>query len=463
MTTKRKYDAILIGAARGAIKLVPLLASAGWRIALVERKHLGGTCVNDGCMPTKTMVASARVAYLANRAQDFGVTTGPVSVDLAKVKLRKESVVNSFIEKAQGMISMAEGADLLMGEASFTSPNSVEVRLNDGAVIELSAERIFIDTGGRPVNPPVPGLDSVPALNSTSIMELDSIPDHLLVLGGSYIGLEFGQMFRRFGSQVTIAEVFPQLMGREDPDVAEEVAKIMQEDGISLHLGVKVLDVRMNDSGLIHMTIESPGGELILTGSHLLVAAGRVPNTESLNLERAGVKTDARGFIEVNDRLETNVPGIYALGDVKGGPAFTHISNDDARIIGKNLVGQGNATTTGRPVPYTMFTDPELGRIGLSESEALAQGLSFKVAKLPMQDADRAFEMGETRGFMKAIVDTNTNQILGAAVLGVQAGEVMTVLQVAMMGQLPYTALRDGIFSHPTLAESLNDLFMNLE
>ncbi|MCZ6790096.1 MAG: mercuric reductase [Chloroflexi bacterium] len=462
MTTQQKYDAILIGAARGTVKLVPVLASAGWKVALVERKHLGGTCVNEGCMPTKTMVASARIAYLANRAGDFGVNTGPVSVDLAKVMLRKESVVDSFIQKAQGMISMAEGADLFMGEATFTSPDSVEVRLNDGGVIELSADKIFVDTGARPVNPPVPGLDSVPTLNSTSIMELDAIPEHLLVLGGSYIGLEFGQMFRRFGSRVTIVEVLPQLMGREDPDVAEEVAKIMEEDGISVHLGVKVTDVREIHNGQIQMTIETTEGDLELTGSHLLVAAGRAPNTESLNLEAAGVEMDARGFIQVNDRLETNVPGIYALGDVKGGPAFTHISNDDSRIIGKNLVEGGNATTTGRPVPYTMFTDPELARIGMSETEAQGQGRNVKVAKLSMEYCERALEMGETRGFMKAIVDADTDQILGAAVLGIEAGEIMTVLQVAMMGQLPYTAIRDGVFSHPTLAESLNDLFMDL-
>ena len=361
------------------------------------------------------------------------------------------------------MIDMAEGADLFMGEASFTSPNSVEVRLNDGGVAELSADRIFIDTGARPVNPPVPGLDSVPTLNSTSIMELDAIPEHLLVLGGSYIGLEFGQMFRRFGSQVTVVEVLPQLMGREDPDVAEEVAKIMEEDGISVHLGVKVTDVREIDNGQIQMIVETPSGEVKLTGSHLLVAAGRVPNTEGLNLGAAGVETDSRGFVQVNDRLETNVPGIYALGDVKGGPAFTHISNDDARIVGKNLVGGGNASTKGRPVLYTMFTDPELGRIGISETEARAEGRSIRVAKLSMEYCDRAIEMGETRGLMKAIVDADTDQILGAAVLGVEAGEIMTVLQVALMGQLPYTALRDGVFSHPTLAESLNDLFADLD
>ena len=463
MADDRIYDAILIGAARGTVKLVPALAGAGWRVALVERKHLGGTCVNEGCMPTKTMVASARVAYLAGRAGDYGVDTGPVSVDLGKVQQRKRAVVETFTRKAQGMIDMAGGVDLIMGEASFTSPTSVEVRMNDGRVAPLSAGRILIDTGARPVTPSVPGLDSVPFLDSTSILGLDEIPEHLLVLGGSYIGLEFGQMFRRFGSRVTVLQRGPQLMSREDPDVAAAIADIMREDGIALHLGVEIANVAKAFDSQIEITIENGAGEERLLGSHLLVAAGRVPNTEHLNLTAAGVDTDERGYIKVNDRLETNVPGIFALGDVKGGPAFTHISNDDSRIMARNLVGDGQGSTTGRPVPYTMFTDPELARIGISETAARADGLDVKVARLPMQHVDRALEMGETRGFMKAIVDTDTKQILGASILGIQAGEIMTILQVAMMGELPYTTLRDAVFSHPTLAESLNDLFMNLE
>ncbi len=463
MADDRIYDAILIGAARGTVKLVPALAGAGWRVALVERKHLGGTCVNEGCMPTKTMVASARVAYLAGRAGDYGVDTGPVSVDLGKVQQRKRAVVETFTRKAQGMIDMAGGVDLIMGEASFTSPTSVEVRMNDGGVAPLSAGRILIDTGARPVTPSVPGLDSVPFLDSTSILGLDEIPEHLLVLGGSYIGLEFGQMFRRFGSRVTVLQRGPQLMSREDPDVAAAIADIMREDGIALHLGVEIANVAKAFDSQIEITIENGAGEERLLGSHLLVAAGRVPNTEHLNLTAAGVDTDERGYIKVNDRLETNVPGIFALGDVKGGPAFTHISNDDSRIMARNLVGDGQGSTTGRPVPYTMFTDPELARIGISETAARADGLDVKVARLPMQHVDRALEMGETRGFMKAIVDTDTKQILGASILGIQAGEIMTILQVAMMGELPYTTLRDAVFSHPTLAESLNDLFMNLE
>lgn len=459
MAAHRKYDAILIGAARGTVKLVPALAGAGWKVALVERKHLGGTCVNEGCMPTKTMVASARVAYLARRADDFGVVTGPVSIDFAKVQARKAAVVETFTRKAQGMVDMADGVDLIMGEASFMSPSAVEVVLNDGGFERLSADRILIDTGARPAIPSIPGLDSVAALDSTSMLGLEEIPEHLLVLGGSYIGLEFGQMFRRFGSGVTIVQRGQQLMRREDPDVAAEIATILREDGVSVHLGVDVANVRQTDDGQIQVTVENHAGEENLVGSHLLVAAGRTPNTERLNLAAAGIETDSRGYIQVNDRLETNVPGIFALGDVKGGPAFTHISNDDSRIMARNLVGDGGASTTGRPVPYTMFTDPELSRIGLSETEARAQDLNVKVARLPMQYADRALEMGETRGFMKAVVDSDTGQILGAAVLGIEAGEIMTILQVAMMGELPYTALRDAVFSHPTLAESLNDLF----
>ena len=336
--------------------------------------------------------------------------------------------------------------------------------MNEGGIDELSAERILIDTGARPVNPPIPGLDSVPALDSTSILELGELPEHLLVLGGSYIGLEFAQMFRRFGCRVTVVERERQLMSREDSDVAEEIATIMQGDGVSLYLGAEVSSVGQIESDQIRVTIETAEGEEDLVGSHLLVAAGRAPNTESLNLGAAGVATDARGYVQVNDRLETNVPGIYALGDVKGvGLRLLIFQTTTPGSWPRILVGDGDASTTGRPVPYTMFTDPELARIGLSEAEARAQGVDYRVARLPMQFSDRALEMGETRGFMKAIVDSRTDQVLGAAILGIEAGEIMTILQVAMMGGLSYTALRDGVFSHPTLAESLNDLFMSFE
>ncbi|MFQ5794356.1 MAG: mercuric reductase [Candidatus Bipolaricaulia bacterium] len=465
MTVNQKYDAIIIGSSRATIFLSQALAQAGQRTALIEREYLGGTCINVGCTPTKTMVASARVAYLAHRAADYGVHTGPVTVNLAEVKQRKDGLVEMLRNFPQGLIEQTEGLDFIMGEASFTAPKSVQVQLNDGRVTHLTADTIIIATGGRPAVPPVPGLDKVPILNSSSVMELDTLPEHLLVLGGGYIGLEFGQMFRRFGSQVTIVELGKQLLNLEDPDVAEAVAKILREDGIEILLEANTLQAEQTEAGQVQLAIKTLEGERMLTGSHLLVAASRVPNTDRLNLEAAGVQTDERGFIRVTERLETNVPGIYALGDVKGGPAFTHIAFDDFRILRTNLVMGGKATTTGRLVPYTVFIDPQLGRVGLTETEARTRGQNIRVAKLPMNymGPTRAREVDETRGFMKVVVDADTHQILGAAILGLDGGEIMTVLEVAMMGNLPYTAIRDGVFAHPTLAESLNDLFMMMD
>jgi pyruvate/2-oxoglutarate dehydrogenase complex dihydrolipoamide dehydrogenase (E3) component len=463
MATVQKYDTIIIGAGQAGGPLSTALAQAGWKTVLIERKHVGGTCVNEGCTPTKTMVASARVAHLARRAADYGVQTGPVTVDLAKVRQRKRDIVETFRQGSQGHIERTEGVDLLFGQARFVAAKTIEIQLNEGGVRQLAADIIFINTGGRPVMPPIEGLKSVPALDSTSIMELGTLPEHLLVLGGGYIGLEFGQMFRRFGSQVTIIQRGKRLLTREDADVAEEVTKILEEDGITVLLEANTFKAEHTASGQIQLTVKTPTGEQTLTGSHLLVAAGRAPNTDQLNLAAAGVETDARGFVQVNERLETNVPGIFALGDVKGGPAFTHISYDDFRIIRTNLLQGGNATTMDRLVPYTIFMDPQLGRVGLTEEEAIAQGRSFCVAKLPMRHVARAIEVDERRGFMKAITDAETDQILGVAILGIEGGEVMAVLQMAMMGGVPYTAIRDGVFAHPTLAESLNNLFQALD
>ena len=465
MTTPEKYDAIVIGASTASVSLLtPALARAGWKTALIEREHVGGTCVNVGCMPTKTMVASGRVAYLARRATDYGVHTAPVTVDMAGVQQRKRDLVNGLRSFAEGMVENAQGVDLVRGEASFTGPKSIEVRLNEGGIRQLTADTIFIDTGARPSKPPIPGLDSVPILDSSSILELDTLPEHLLVIGGGYIGVEFSQMFRRFGSQVTIVQSQKQLMEREDPDVAEEVANILREDGIEIFLQASALKVEPAGHGGIQLTVSTPDQENhILTGSHLLVATGRVPNTEKLNLAAAGIKASENGAIQVDERLETNVPGVFVLGDVKGGPAFTHVAYNDFRILRTNLLEGGNATTTGRIVPNTVFIDPQLGRVGLTETEARAQGRNIRVAKLPMSMVLRALDVGEPRGFMKAIVDADTNQILGATILGIEGGEIMAVVQVAMMGNLPYTALRDGMFSHPTLAEALNYLFMAMD
>jgi pyruvate/2-oxoglutarate dehydrogenase complex dihydrolipoamide dehydrogenase (E3) component len=462
MAASQQFDAIIIGAGQAGYPLSLALAGAGMHTALIERKHVGGTCVNEGCTPTKTMVASARVAYLARRGADYGVHTGPITIDLAKVRDRKRKIVDSFRNGSQARIEKTANLELIFGEASFSGPKSVQIRLLNGAERSLSAEKIFINAGTRAARPPLDGLDTVPYLDNVSIMELDAVPDHLLILGGGYIALEFGQMFQRFGSHVTIVQRPGQLLTGEDPDVAEEVANILRQDGLEVVLNANATRVSLSGQS-IRLEVQTQGNSKTLIGSHLLVATGRVSNSDSLNLSAAGIKMSNRGSIEVNDRLETNIEGIFALGDIKGGPAFTHISYDDFRIIRSNIVEKKAASTKDRQVPYTLFIDPQLGRIGLTESQARAQGRNIRVAKIPMTRVARALEVDESRGFMKAIVDAATNQILGAAILGLEGGEIMSVLQIAMMGKLPCTALRDATFAHPTLAESLNNLFTAMD
>jgi pyruvate/2-oxoglutarate dehydrogenase complex dihydrolipoamide dehydrogenase (E3) component len=458
MTSLDHYQAIVIGSGQGGTPLCRSLAEAGLRTALVERSHIGGTCINEGCTPTKTMVASGRVAYLARRGKDYGVNAGGIRIDMPRIRQRKREIVDSFRNGSQKRLEKTANLDLIFGEARFTGPKTVSVRMKDGTQRELSSERIFINAGARPSVPKLEGLADTPFLDSTSVMELDAVPEHLLVLGGGYVGLEFGQLFRRLGSRVTVVQSAAQLLVHEDPDVAEEVASILRQDGMVVLLDSKAERVAKAGAD-IELTIRSPNGSSTLAGSHLLIATGRTPNTDSLNVSAAGIAIDKRGFIKVNEKLETNIPGIYALGDIKGDPAFTHISYDDFRILRTNLIEKGRATIENRMVPYTLFIDPQLGRIGMTESEARAQNRKYRVAKMPMNYVARALEVDETRGFMKAIVDSDSDQILGAAVLGIEGGEIMAMLQLAMMGRLPFTALREGIFAHPTLAESLNNLF----
>ena len=462
LTDTQTYDAIVIGSGQGGNPLAMALAGAGKRTALIERSHVGGTCINEGCTPTKTMVASGRVAYLARRGADYGVHTGTVSVDLKKVRQRKRDIVDSFRNAGQKGIENTQNLELIFGEASFAGPKTLAVKLKSGKQRTLSADRFFINAGTRASRPPLPGLEKVQFLDNVSIMELDAVPNHLVVLGGGYIGLEFGQLFHRFGSKVTVVQSGDQLLNREDRDVAEEVTKILHEDGLEILLNAKATKVdQANDK--IRLQMVSSGKSTTVEGSHLLVATGRVPNSDTLNLNAAGIQTDQHGFIKVNHRLETSVEGIFALGDIKGGPAFTHISYDDFRILRTNLIEGKSASTEGRQVPYCVFIDPQLGRVGLTESEAREQKRNIRVGKLLMTSVARALEVDETRGFMKAIVDAKTNQILGAAVLGIEGGEIMSVLETAMMGKLPYTALRDATYAHPTLAESLNNLFMAMD
>ena len=458
MPLVEQYDAVVIGAGQSGGPLATALAEAGRKTVLIEREHVGGTCVNEGCTPTKTMVASARVAYLARRAADYGVETGPVTVDMARVRARKRAMVDSFRTGGERRLAETEGLTFHCGEASFTGPKQIVVRLAGGGSVHLSGETIVLNCGARPALPQLPGIDAVPTLNSTSIMELDEVPEHLLILGGGSVGVEFAQMFRRFGSRVTVVQRGPRLLGREDADVAAAVHELLVEDGIDVLLDTSALHVAQAN-GTVDLTVQTPPAERTLTGSHLLLAAGRTPNTDRLNLAAAGVETDRRGYIEVNERLETSATGVYALGDVNGGPALTHISYDDFRIMRTNLLGSGGATTCDRLVPYTVFTDPQLGRVGLTEEEARGQGRAIQVVTMPMSSVARALEFDEPRGFMKVIVDAGTQQILGAAILGLEGGELMAMLQIAMMGGLPYTALRDAIFAHPTLAESFNNLF----
>jgi pyruvate/2-oxoglutarate dehydrogenase complex dihydrolipoamide dehydrogenase (E3) component len=475
------FELVVIGAGQGGVPLAGAFARAGRRVALVERVHVGGTCVNEGCSPTKTVIASARIAHLARRAASYGVhpagdgdgvrrAPAGVRVELGRVYERKQEIVDSFRSANESSLASA-GVEVSRGQATFVGPRTVRVTGasgtggSGGGPRTLSADLVVINTGLRAALPRIGGLGEVPYLTSTSILELTERPEHLIVLGGGYVGLEFAQAFRRFGSRVTIVQRDEQLMPREDADIAEAVAEILREEGIEVRLSAEAARVERVD-GDIRLACRAgtdDGGEFDVVGSHLLVATGRVPNTDDLGLDAAGVDTDPHGYVRVNDRLETSVPGVYAIGDVKGGPAFTHISYDDFRILRTNLLEGGSATTEGRLVPYTVFIDPQLGAVGMTEREARSAGKTVRVAKLPMSSVARALEVDETRGFMKAVVDADTSRILGARVLGLEGGEIATLFQVAMMGKLPYTALRDAVFSHPTLAEALNNLFTAMD
>src|SRR5437773_1625885 len=456
------FDTVIIGTGQSGKPLAIALARAGRKVAVIEREQVGGTCINVGCTPTKTMVASGRVAYLARRAKDYGVGTGPVTVDMRRVYKRKRRIVESFRHYVQKTLEKTANIELIFGEARFRDAKSVVVELKAGGTREIEGRKIVINTGCRPAVPTVPGLDRVPFLDSSSIMELTEPPRHLIVLGGGYVGLEFCQMFRRFGVRVTVVNRDPRLILREDPDVSGEVEKILEEDGIEILNSTQVTLVEKMKAG-VRVVLGTGKRSKKISGSHLLLALGRVPNSDRLNLGAAGVETDNSGFIKVNPKLETTAPGVYAIGDVKGGPAFTHISYDDFRVLRTHLLDGGDASIAAPLVPHTIFIGPHLGRIGLTETEATAQGFDVQVAELPLSGVARAQEMSETRGFMKAIVDAKTQQILGCTVLGVEGGEIMSMLQIAMMGKLPYPAIKEAIFAHPTLAESLNNLFMTLD
>ncbi len=462
-----RFDAVVLGSGQAGKPLTLALAKAGWKVALVEREHVGGTCINVGCTPTKTMIASARVAYLARRGADYGVNLNDVTVNLPRVVARKQAMVERFRNYGQKKLEEADNVELIFGAARFVDAKTVEVRLNAGgigaaAVRRLTAPKIVINTGGRPALPPIPGLADVPALDSTSVMELREVPRHLLVLGGGYIGLEFGQMFRRFGAQVTVLQREPQLVPREDADVAAALRTILEEDGLRVETDIAIERFERAGQG-VRVTFTRGGKLHSIDGSHLLVAVGRTPNTAELDLAAAGVATAKGGHVQVDSTLATNVPGIFAVGDVKGGPEFTHISYDDFRVLRDRWIEDKDASIDGRLVPYTMFTDPELASVGLNERAARKAGKDIRVASIPMSGIARALETDESRGLFKVIVDAKTGQILGCTVLGIAGGEIMSMIQIAMMGKLPYTALEQAVFAHPTLAEGLNNIFMALD
>jgi pyruvate/2-oxoglutarate dehydrogenase complex dihydrolipoamide dehydrogenase (E3) component len=459
----KQYDAIIIGAGQAGVPLAKKLAIAGKKVALIEKRWVGGTCVNDGCTPTKTLVASAKAAWAAANSEHLGVKIKNYKVDFTLIKTRKDEIVFNARNGIEKAMLETPGLDLLHGEAAFTGPKTITVKLNSHIVKHIKADWIFINTGTETFIPHIEGLSNIDYLTSTSILELDKVPNHLLVLGGNYIGLEFGQMFRRFGSKVTLIERSQRLLGKEDEDVALEMQKILWLENIDIQTGSEVVKFKKKTNGKITATVKNAEVEKKIKCSHVLLAVGRIPRTQSLGLEKSGVTIDKKGFIKVNAKLETNVPGIYALGDVNGGPPFTHIAYNDYTIVYRNLMEGAKFTTKDRPLPYCMFTDPQLGRIGINETEAQKQGLDVKIAYLPMSRVARAVEVGDTRGFMKAVVDAKTKKILGAAVLGQEGGEIMSVLQMAMEGDITYDRIRYCVFAHPLYAESLNNLFMTIK
>lgn len=457
----KHFDALIIGSGQGGTPLAKKLAKNGWKTALVEKNKVGGTCVNVGCTPTKTMIASAKTAYTVKGSAKYGILTDGFRVDMNVIHSRTDKVVESFRNGSQNGLEKTENLELIFGLASFTGERRMKVVLSKGGEEEITADKIFIDTGCHPSIPYIEGLNQTGYYTSTSLLKLQQVPEHLLIIGGGYIGLEFGQMYRRFGSRVTILEKNDRLLIKEDEDIAAEVLKFLQEEEIDVLTNAEVIKVE-KENGSIVAYIKRNTEERKVQCSHILVSAGRTPNTKDLNLELTGVNINQRGQIIVNAKLETTAKDIYAMGDVKGGPEFTHIAYNDYIILYNNLLKGKNQSTENRMVPYTMFTDPQLGRIGITEQEARKKGLKIKVAKLPMTNVARAIETGDTRGIMKAVVDADSGEILGAAVVGTEGGEIMSVLQMAMLGGITAETIADMIFAHPLYAESLNNLFMTL-
>lgn len=460
MSQSDHYEMLVLGSGEGGKYLAWHMAKAGHRTAVVERKLIGGACPNTNCLPSKNEIWSAKVADLVHHADRFGSVTTPSTTDMKQVLARKRAMVEHLIA-VHVRLYKASGAELIMGHGRFIAPKTIEVQLNDGGTRVLTGDRVALNLGTHATIPDIPGLAESKPLTNIELLELDRLPDHLIVLGGGYVGLEMAQAYRRFGSRVSIVEPGPRLAGREDPDVTDALLELVRDEGMEVHLGASIVGVQGRSGEAVRVQIRTTAGDRTIEGSDILVAAGRSPNTSGIGLDVAGVKLDDRGYIAVNDRLETSAPDVWAIGEAAGSPQFTHVSFDDFRIISANLAG-GNRSKRDRLVPYCMFTDPPLARVGLSEAEAKRQGIAVRVARLPIASVLRSQTISETRGFMKALVEADGDRILGFTMLGAEAGEVVAVVQTAMLANMPYTGLRDAIIAHPTMAEGLGPLFVNM-
>jgi pyruvate/2-oxoglutarate dehydrogenase complex dihydrolipoamide dehydrogenase (E3) component len=456
MAQAEAFDTVILGSGQGGKLLAWHLARSGQRVATIERRWVGGSCPAVACMPSKNEIWSARIAHVARDAGAYGTKTGPLTVDMAAVRRRKQAMVDREIAFHLEAYK-SSGAALVMGSGRFVAPKAIEVALNDGGTRVLRGEQVVIDVGSHAAIPDIPGLAAARPLTHIEALELDRRPEHLLVLGGGYTGVEMAQAYRRFGSAVTLIDPARQLLGREDPDVAEEMRRILSEEGIAILFGAEAAKVQGRSGEEVAVTVRLPSGERRIEGSDLLVAVGRIPNTAGIGLEEAGIALDARGFIKVDERLRTNAPGVWAIGECAGSPQFTHVSVDDFRIVRDNMAG-GSRSTQDRLIPYVVFTDPPLARVGLSAGEAQRRGLGVRLASLPMSSVLRTATTGESEGFMKVVVAADDDRILGFTMIGTEAGEVMAAVETAMMAGLPYPRLRDAVLTHLTVAEGLGPL-----
>jgi pyruvate/2-oxoglutarate dehydrogenase complex dihydrolipoamide dehydrogenase (E3) component len=451
------YKNLIIGSGEAGKSLAWHLGAAGEKTIVIERRYIGGSCPNTNCLPSKNEIWSAKVADLIHHANQFGTVAGPVSIDMQRVRQRKREMVDGLI-KVHLDKYQASGAELVMGNAVFTAPRTAEVTLNAGGTRTITGERVFLNLGTRAAIPPVPGLVDAAPLTHVEMLELDRVPERLIVIGGGYVGLEFAQAYRRFGSKVTIIQRAPQLLVEQDADVVAEITRMLTDAGCTILTSTALVAVRGRSGTNVQVTLRAADGERTIDGSDLLVATGRTPNTANIGLDKIGVELDSRGYIKTNERLETTAPQTWALGEVAGTPQFTHVAYDDFRIVRDNLAG-GHRTTRDRLIPSCLYTDPPVAHIGLSENDAKARGIAVKVIKIPTAAVLRSRTLDEMKGFLKALLDPATDRILGFTMIGPEAGEVMAVVQTAMMMDAPFTLLRDAVFAHPTMAEGLNVLF----